>query len=289
MFFVVILSLGISGGVIPPFDHATLSDPCLFTSHISYTPMLAWAAYLLFSAVLFDSKLPRRAKPWLSAAGLLVVIDLFLTKGVAGYAAIIMLLGLLVLQWRKNILWPALTVLLLAGSAYWVSPAVHRRVDQNIREVVNVFEGTASKENRECGRVENTSIGPRMVFWENTWQIIKQNPVLGVGTGDFPAEYEQVRQKRTPNHWKDVNNPHNMYLMILAQSGIVGLAVVLTFFGCLLRRALPSPGVNAKITVGLVCFFLLIMMSDAYLTLSHTSLLLALFTAGVAKSSNQIG
>jgi len=49
-----------------------------------------------------------------------------------------------------------------------------------------------------------------------------------------------------------------------------------------------SSGLNAKLTVGLACFFLLIMMSDAYLTLSYTGLLLALFaTLTMLKKTGQ--
>ena len=234
---------------------------------------MAWAAYVAFALVLFD---PKNSKGWKLAAGVaggLIATALFVNIGVAGYAAFFMLFGLLILQWRKNILWPTLAGLLLVGSVYFLSPTVHRRVNQNIHELTEYRERGSTSENK------STSIGPRLVFWENTWQIIKSHPVLGAGTGDFPAEYEKVRLERTPDHWENVDNPHNMYLMIWAQSGLVGLAVVLALFVLLLRRAAWMPGQAGKETVGLVCFFLLIMVSDAYLTLSYTGLLFVLFAA----------
>lgn len=269
-----LVSLAVAFHWVAPFGHASRVDPSPFVYHTSYGPALAWAAYVAFALVLFDSK---SSKVWKIGAGLaggLIAAALFVNIGVAGYAAFFMLFGLLFLQWRKNILWPALAVAVLVSSVYFLSPSVHRRVNQNFREVIEYREsGSASKK-------KSTSIGPRLVFWENTWQIIKKYPVLGAGTGDFPSEYEKVRNVRTPNHWENVDNPHNMYLMIWAQSGLVGLGVVLALFGALLHRARQFSGLRAKITVGLVCFFLLIMMSDAYLTLSSTSLLFALFVAG---------
>jgi len=274
-----VLSLAVFFHWLPPFGRAIPTNPSPFVYHTSYCPMLAWAAYLSFAILLFD---PNVSKPWkigMGFAGGLIATALFVNIGVAGYAAFFMLFGLLVLQWRKNILWPALAVILLVGSAYFLSPSVHRRVDQNIQEVVNVFEGTASKESPESGRVENTSIGPRMIFWGNTWQLIKKNPVFGVGTGDFPAEYEKVRQERTPDHWKNVNNPHNMYLMVWAQSGLLGLIAFLGLFAALLAQSVRKPGLEARLTVGLICFMLLIMISDAYMQLSNTSLLFALFAS----------
>jgi len=296
-----LVSLAMACQLIPLFGHATPGDPSPFVYHVSYAPELAWAAYIAFAAVLFDPKFSTRpkgerlvgqrqdsngtkwsGKRWKISAGLagiLILVCLFMNIGVAGYAAAFMLLGLLVLQWKKNILWPALAVILLAGSAYWLSPSVHQRVDQNVQEIRNVLDGTAMLEDVTEGAVENNSCGPRLVFWGNTLQVIKQHPVFGVGTGDFPAEYEKVRLQRTPNHWEGVNNPHNMYLMVWAQSGLVGLIVFLGIFAALFAKSIRRSGWEAKMTVGLICFMLFIMMSDAYMQLSNTSLLFALFAS----------
>ena len=302
-----LVSLGMAFELIPSLGHATLGDPSPFVYHTSYAPELAWAAYVAFAVLLFDPKLFVRpkgerlagqqrvgngitwsGKRWKILAGLaggVIAVALFANIGVAGYAAFFMLFGLLILQWRKNILWPALMVILLAGAVYWVSPTVHRRVDQNIQEIRNVLDGTATQENVAEGDVENTSLGPRLVFWGNTWQLIKQHPVFGVGTGDFPAEYEKVRLQRTPNHWENVDNPHNMYLMVWAQSGLVGLIVFLAIFAALFAKSIRRAGWEAKLTIGLLCFMLLIMMSDAYMQLNNTSLLFALFASASAKES----
>ena len=274
------VSLGIAVRLIAPFGHAHGRDPSPFVYHISYGPELAWAAYLCFAAVLFDSKLSNPWKIGLGGAGAFILAVLFLNVGVAGYIAAFMLSGLLILQWRKNILWLALAAGLLAGSAYLFSPTVHRRVDQNIQELRNVAEGSAAQENPQSGKVKNTSLGPRLVFWGNTWQLIKQHPLLGVGTGDFPAEYEKVRAERTPNHWEEVNNPHNMYLMVWSQTGLLGLGVFLSFFVALLKQSRRLPKWQAHMTTALTCFMLLIMLSDAYMQIASISLLFALF-AGI--------
>ena len=300
-----LVSLAMACQLIPFFGHATPGDPSPFVYHVSYAPELAWAAYVAFVVFLFDLKFftrPKGERPagqrqdsnetkWSGKcwkilagfAGILILVCLFVNIGVAGYAAAFMLFGLLVLQWKKNILWPVLAVILLAGSAYWFSPSVHRRVDQNVQEICNVLDGTAMQEDVTEGAVKNNSFGPRLVFWSNTWQLIKQHPVFGVGTGDFPAEYEKVRQQRTPNHWEDVNNPHNMYLMVWAQSGLVGLIVFLGIFVALFAKSIRRSGWESKMTVGLIFFMLLIMMSDAYMQLSNTSLLFALFASASAK------
>ena len=35
-----------------------------------------------------------------------------------------------------------------------------------------------------------------------TLQIIKQNPIIGVGTGDFPTEYRKINQIKVYNNYK---------------------------------------------------------------------------------------
>lgn len=280
--FTAVISLGVAFELIPVFGHATPGDPSPFIYHVSYAPELAWAAYASLAIALFDSGVSNGWKKALCGAGFLILICLFINIGVAGYAVAFMLLGLLLLQWRRSIFWPAVAMILLIGSAYFLSPSVQRRVDQNIQEVQNVLAGTAAQENIAEGRVKNTSLGPRMVFWSNTWQLIKQYPVLGAGTGDFPAGYEKVRKWRTPNHWEGVNNPHNMYLMVWAQSGLIGLLIFFGIFAALFVQNIRREGFEAKLTVALICFMLLIMLSDAYTQLNNTSLLFALFASASA-------
>ena len=174
-----LVSLAVAFHWLPPFGHATLKDPSPFVYHTSYGPALAWAAYVAFALFLFESKCSKGWKLGMGVAGGLIAVALFVNIGVAGYAAFFMLFGLLVLQWQKNILWPILAALLVAGSAYFLSPTVHRRVNQNVREVTAHFSNETSIEKK------STSIGPRLVFWGNTWHVMKQHPVFGAGTGDF--------------------------------------------------------------------------------------------------------
>jgi O-antigen ligase len=100
-------------------------------------------------------------------------------------------------------------------------------------------------------------------------------------------EYEKVRRQRTPDHWEEVNNPHNMYLMVWVQSGLIGLIIFLGIFISLFVQNLHRTGVEAKLTTGLICFMLLIMMSDAYMQLNNTSLLFALFAGTLAGKTQE--
>ena len=59
--------------------------------------------------------------------------------------------------------------------------------------------------------------------------MIKKNPIIGIGTGDFPYEYQKINQINSPN-LPEAENPHNMYVLVLMQLGFLGLASMLSIF-----------------------------------------------------------
>ena len=57
-----------------------------------------------------------------------------------------------------------------------------------------------------------------------------ESPFLGVGAGDFPIEYERINNIYSPEVDLTVQ-PHNMYLLVLAQLGLIGLySFAMVFF-----------------------------------------------------------
>ncbi|NTV10457.1 MAG: glycosyl transferase family 2, partial [Zoogloea sp.] len=65
----------------------------------------------------------------------------------------------------------------------------------------------------------------------------RRHPVLGGGAGSFVAEYRDLAAARgwTGEHVAD--NPHNEYLMVWSQFGLVGLALLLWLWVVQWRRA----------------------------------------------------
>jgi O-antigen ligase len=86
-----------------------------------------------------------------------------------------------------------------------------------------------------------TSVGVRLVFYKNTLQIIAKHPVFGVGTGGFRAAY--VQQVAGEKGWEagSTTDPHNQFLKILAEQGIVGLVIFLAFIASAFRQRVPEP------------------------------------------------
>ncbi len=245
------------------------------TFHVIYNPLLALAIYLLLHELVWGKS--RAALRWL-LAGLvcLMTFNMFITEGRTGQLVFFVLLALLFWQiFRKSILRAVLVITFFLPAVfvlgYQVSPVFQERVDQACSEVLH------SKSNA------NTSVGLRLLFWQNSWEIIKKNPWLGVGTGGFPQAYAEVNKRLSPGMVATVN-PHNQYVLVLCQFGLLGLAALLGIFATQIRQAFVRPSGGSsdgweRLRLAFPLFFLTIMLTESYLIISGTGFLFSFFSA----------
>lgn len=218
----------------------TPDNPAIFRSSITQNVLMAYAAYLL---VLQAREAGSNKAKWLFT-GLSMLAGgnvLFMVSGKTGYLILLALLTYFAwitlarrlhirgrsIGWRECIGIGLLTLVLVFGT-YQVSPRLHERVNKM------VTESQAWQPNMH----NETSTGERQEFYYNTFAIVKQHPLLGVGTGGFPAAYAQQVQG------KDViltRNPHNEYLLITVQVGVAGFALLLYLFYTQWRHAVKLP------------------------------------------------
>ena len=66
-----------------------------------------------------------------------------------------------------------------------------------------------------------TSSGIRMEMYKNTLALIQRSPLIGHGVGSLRLEYNEL-VKSQDTLLRDVTNPHNQYLMILFDTGLIG-------------------------------------------------------------------
>ena len=84
---------------------------------------------------------------------------------------------------------------------------------------------------------ENFAVVERMAHWQAGWEMFVDEPLLGVGPGNYPAVYERyyIRPWREP-----LGHAHNYYLNMAAEAGLPGLFALLVVlflaFRTLLRR-----------------------------------------------------
>jgi len=258
--------------LIEPFKNATLSNPTPFMSHISYNPILAFAIYLVGHETLFNKQVTLLKKSFLIFFTFSMSINMFITGGRAGQVMFFAVIILLIFQYfNKNKVIAAFVALFVSSSifftAYQTSEIFHDRVNDAVLNIAN-YETN-----------KKTSVGLRITFALNSFEVIKNNLLLGVGTGDLPSEYIKVNQINTPS-LPSTTNPHNMYILVLVQNGMLGLFGLLLIFYFQIKLSL---GLNDKffrdVGISLPILFLLIMMSESYLLGHFTSLLYIFFSS----------
>jgi len=75
----------------------------------------------------------------------------------------------------------------------------------------------------------------RYYHWVNTLMMIKQNPISGVGIGNwrftYPLYYKSFAKDPLFNYRMQVRKTHNDYLQLAAECGIPALALFLLLWG----------------------------------------------------------
>lgn len=82
--------------------------------------------------------------------------------------------------------------------------------------------------------VEDISSG-RFHFWSVAWQIFLANPILGTGLDSFAMAFTRFD---TESGIFRIEQAHNEYLQMLADAGIIGFLIVMSFIVLLVRKAL---------------------------------------------------
>tara|TARA_Y100000294_G_C8485384_1_gene308527 strand:- start:16 stop:942 length:927 start_codon:yes stop_codon:yes gene_type:complete len=258
--------------LIEPFGNATVMNPTPVMGHISYNPFLAFAIYLVLHQLLFKESLSRSMRTIYTFFALSMTFNMFITGGRAGQIMFFASLGVLIFQYFRNsqvkaTLVSAILISLIILGGYNYSSVFKTRINQVIYDLA-LFTTNP-----------NTSIGHRIIFTENTLDMIKSAPFIGVGTGDFPTEYNKVNIINSPAV-KSTVQPHNQYLYILAQLGFLGLASFFWIFYVQFRIAATSENLFVhNVGFALPFLFLVIMISDTYLLGHFTSNLFVLFSS----------
>ena len=259
-------------GVIEPFKYAQLHDPTPLMSHISYNPFLAFAIYLVLNKLFSDEFLSQFERALYTFFTLTMSVNMFITGGRAGQVMFFAAIIIVMFQYFKNsqtkaILTSIALITFISYSAFTFSPLFKDRVMKGVENV------TKFEENK------NTPIGQRVTFVINSYVLFIENPIIGVGTGDFPEEYKRINKTNSPDVVATVQ-PHNMYLLVLAQLGIMGLISFLIIFYYQITIALSSQSTLVRhVGVAIPLLFLIIMWSDSYLLGHYTGNLFILFSS----------
>ncbi len=244
-------------------------------NHMVSTPMLAFVIYLLWEQILWREE--RNWHYWLlSILGCLLSLNIFIMRGRSGLFAFVVLMFLLSYQYFKNnilraLLVPTLIFPIIFVGAYYSSPVFQLRMNK-IVENISDFD-----------KDKKTSVGFRLHYWSTSWALIKEHPWGGVGIGDFASSYLQLNQQNSPEIGT-TNNPHNQFIFLTAQLGIIGLVALLGLFLVFFREASRRKDGWERVRIAFPLFFMTIMLSESYLDITGTGFLYSLFGALLFKA-----
>ena len=259
--------------LVEPFKNATVINPTPFMSHISYNPILAFAIYLILHEIFFNKKLQNFIFYLYIFFAISMTINMFITGGRAGQVGFFVILLILIFQIleKKIIKTVIVSLIIIPGifvTSYQTSDLFHLRVNTALSEAINYDTNQA-----------NSSVGLRIRVALNSLEIINKNPIFGVGTGDFPNEYAKVYQINSPESIA-VTNPHNMYVLVLVQLGLLGLISMFSIFYYQIKLSFSSSSKFIQdVGITLPLIFLVLSLSDSYLLGHYTTLLFIFFSS----------
>jgi len=208
----LLLSYGLKLGLIPltwlPEGRAP-DNPTIFKLHITHGMFMALAGLLYLVYALEASE--RRWRLLWGAAALLAAANVLITQGRTGHLALLAVacyLGFRRFRGRFTAL-TAITALLALGTAsLFPESTVVSRLQIGIHEIRDWQPDQPDVA---------SSMGTRMQYYATTLKIIADHPLAGVGTGGFASAY---LDKTVGTQIPPSNNPHNQYLLVLAQNNI---------------------------------------------------------------------
>jgi len=265
--------------IIEPFKNASVENPTPFMSHISYNPILAFAIYLVLHELFFNKKMTNLVFSLYSFFAISMSINMFITGGRGGQVAFFVMLSILIFQVldKQRIKSLIIIFIVIPGiflTAYQTSALFQSRVNLAVSEITQFSDTRHS---------HDTSVGLRLNYSINSFDVSKKHPIIGVGTGDFRVEYSKINKINSPQ-LADTTNPHNMYVLILMQLGVVGLISMLSIFYYQIKLSYNSPNKFIRdVGVTLPIMFLVLMLSDSYLLGHYTTLMFVFFSSFLYK------
>jgi Lipid A core - O-antigen ligase and related enzymes len=76
----------------------------------------------------------------------------------------------------------------------------------------------------------NKSLVLRLHMWTGAVKIFLENPIIGFGTGGYQSAMKKYENPNLEAIYRDFSEPHNIYLYMAANFGILGIISLFWFF-----------------------------------------------------------
>jgi O-antigen ligase len=135
----------------------------------------------------------------------------------------------------SSTLWHCGLVLAALFLAYLLVPGLHPRVAATVARLFHA-ETTTQRE-PQVARVAMGTMDSRTVLWRSAINMFKSSPILGVGMGRFEEAYKA--QALAAGNLRVIDedlvgiHAHNSWLHFAAETGIVGVGLVMSLWGAI--------------------------------------------------------
>ncbi|MCO5343911.1 O-antigen ligase family protein [Aeromonas veronii] len=244
---------GVAAGILGVYEYAILDisriggvvNQIPFTLYVAITCVISIATYLQC-----DNKY-LKVLSVVSILGSVFAIIMTEVRGV-WLSIILTIISLVLFQLkrfgaRRISLITAATLIVLFS--FYTIPELSQRVNVTKQEFVQISKGNM-----------DTSIGLRFQLWHSAIEIIKDHPLMGVGTKKYPdlmgLQYQQGMISELALSFKDAHF-HNQYLDSYVRYGLIGvLAIIAIFLSPFFLYGKLDAGVKYTcLAIALICVF----------------------------------
>jgi O-antigen ligase len=242
--------------LLPPIDflHVKPGSPLVIQDRITYSFFMALAAYIFIVHAFFSRSVPERLIYALLAVP--AVLNVFMIESKTAHVVLPIMIGyFLIRQWRwKGAAAFFIGIAMIATAIYHIPvSAPHQRIAEAVKEF--------KQWQPDIG--DETSTGHRLEFYRYSLKIIRDHPFFGVGVGNLKGAFES----RVKNQGIATDNPHNEYLLVTVQLGLIGLAALFYLFYTQWRLAPMLPTKREEIMArGVVLAFIVACLFNSFLT-----------------------
>ena len=218
MLLVLALSYLKWAGIVPHQD--VEQGYFVFKGRIAHGTFMAFVAYLTLQRARM-AEVPRFRWVWLCTAILASINTLFMVNGRTGQ---VILFALLV--WFAWETWGRHTIRFWGTALFAIVIVAALTLSSYVPMSRLSAIGQEIAEHDPTNPSALTSAGTRIEFYSNAIELITHNPLLGAGTGSFEKEYRALAESKGSVMVR-VPNPHNEYLLVTQQLGLLGLTMLI--------------------------------------------------------------
>lgn len=241
--------------------------------HMSFINPITYRLFLVFGMLILSfyfGKVKEIKQKILFGSGMLLYfLNLYLSIDIGGrsaYPSFILMTPLMIynLLSQRHILKTAIISFFIMV-ALFLSPLVQNPLNDAKAWVKLYYEGDP-----------NTSVGLRLHLWEGAVRIFLENPIIGVGTGGYQSAMKKYETPMLRPELRGFSQPHNSFLYMAANFGIVGVILLCWIFFVFLEKGWKHR--DNLIGFSILSFGLVVLigsLTDTQILQVHTGLLFA--------------